>query len=134
MTAYYLTEKRTYRSWAMMLSRCRDPFSDRYPYYGARGITVCERWTRFENFLADMGQRPAGLSLDRIDNNGNYEHGNCRWATHSEQMLNRRSYNRQSGIKYKKHKQHNKNFGMKRGPDKKKEEEMAMLFQKYGHP
>lgn len=81
---------RTYHSWQAMKARCTNHRNHKYPLYGARGITVCERWLRsFENFLADMGERPEGHTLDRFPNNeGNYEPGNCRWATVTEQNRN----------------------------------------------
>jgi hypothetical protein len=83
------TGTRIHRIWLQMLQRCLNPNHRAYRYYGGRGITICERWKVFENFLADMGEAPAGLSLDRFPNrNGNYEPGNVRWATHTEQMDN----------------------------------------------
>lgn len=88
-------ESPTYRSWYAMLNRCRNPKDSGWRYYGGRGITVCDRWEPkrgggFANFLADMGERPEGRTLDRIDSDGNYEPQNCRWATQEVQMLNRK--------------------------------------------
>lgn len=91
---------RTYASYSAMMSRCYKEHVCQYPRYGGRGITVCERWRGecgFINFLADMGERPAGKTLDRYPNNdGNYELRNCRWATVKEQQNNRRNSNCQS--------------------------------------
>ena len=80
-----------YKTWASMLQRCNNTKNPDYSRYGGRGITVCERWTKFENFYADMSDRPEGRTLDRINNEGNYEFDNCRWATASEQNDNRRN-------------------------------------------
>lgn len=80
----------TFTAWARMKQRCYDRACPKYYRYGARGVIVCERWLNsFENFLSDMGEKPSGRSLDRIDNDGNYEPGNCRWATASQQVRNR---------------------------------------------
>lgn len=72
-----------------MKNRCLNPNATDYPRYGGRGIRVCDRWLSFENFLADMGERPNGTTIDRIDGSKGYEPTNCRWATASEQQRNR---------------------------------------------
>jgi hypothetical protein len=81
----------TYHSWSGMLARCSNEGHHHFKYYGGRGIRVCERWKTFANFLEDMGEKPIGLSIERDDGNGNYELGNCRWATLKEQARNKRS-------------------------------------------
>jgi hypothetical protein len=80
-----------YGTWAAMIQRCRDPAAENWPRYGGRGISVCDRWLRFENFYDDMGTKPSPQhSIDRIDNNAGYFKENCRWATSSEQRVNQR--------------------------------------------
>lgn len=87
-----MSHNSTYKSWQSMKSRCLNENDPSSKYYRDRGIKITERWNTFENFLEDMGERPEGLTLDRINNNGNYCKENCKWSTPKEQMNNRRPF------------------------------------------
>lgn len=83
-----MTKTSTYSAWATMRTRCLNPKRAKWYRYGGRGIKICKRWERFENFLSDMGERPNGKTLDRIDNDGDYKPSNCKWSTPKEQSSN----------------------------------------------
>lgn len=87
----------TYNTWQAMRQRCSNPKNIKFHLYGGRGVTVCARWSVFEHFLADMGERPTGRTLDRINPFGNYEPNNCRWATPKEQANNTRRHRADTG-------------------------------------
>lgn len=81
---------RTYKTWEMMIQRCTNPKFDGFHRYGGRGITVCEEWKDFVNFFTDMGERPEGMTLDRVDVDRGYYRENCKWSNQTEQMYNKR--------------------------------------------
>ena len=84
-----MDKTKEYYAWSAMKQRCSNPKNQRYKDYGGRGIQVSEEWQKFENFYADMGDAPKGHQIDRTDNDGNYEKGNCKWVTPQENCLNR---------------------------------------------
>lgn len=86
-----LKPSRTYATWSTMIQRCNNPKHVHYARYGGAGVAICERWLKFENFLADMGERPDGHSLDRLDGSKGYDQSNCRWSTPKSQANNRRN-------------------------------------------
>lgn len=98
---WHYAQKPAYKCWQAMLQRCYNGNDKKYAEYGGRGITVCERWRHtYDTFAADMGPKPSPThSIDRIDNDGNYEPGNCRWATKQQQTLNRRVFRNRSGFR-----------------------------------
>lgn len=90
LTTHGQNGSKTHQAWRNMRWRCSNPNNPGYKHYGGRGIKVCDRWKSFANFRSDMGDAPVGLTLERINNDGDYEPGNCRWATYKDQLRNRR--------------------------------------------
>jgi hypothetical protein len=90
-TTHGMAHTSDYKSWHAMIQRCTNPNNHKWQRYGGRGISICNRWMSFENFVDDMGHRPKGMTIDRIDNDGNYEPANCRWATQAQQSINKSS-------------------------------------------
>lgn len=93
-----MTRTPTYKSWEMMVQRCTNPNFDGYPRYGGRGVTLCDEWKNFINFFEDMGIRPGGTTLDRVDVNGNFCKENCKWSNQTEQLFNQRPRNKIAGV------------------------------------
>ncbi len=91
LTKHGMIDTPTYRTWIRMRERCNSPSADNFPRYGGRGISVCKEWDSFETFLADMGEKPDGMEIDRIDTNGNYCLENCRWVSRLENARNTRA-------------------------------------------